>query len=274
MSVIQKTTRKLALLPIVLLVTWASAAHPETEIRVGVYHFPPVASVSPDKQPTGLLGDLLEELKQIHNDVSFQIVYTSPKRRYLDYEAGLYDVIFFESSSWGWSDREVTVSRPILTDEELYVALKKPGRDQSFFDDVSNRHIVAMSGYHYGFANFETEAQVLRDNFHIEFSDSHSRNLQLIMADRPSVAEVAIVGRSYLQAHLSKHPEDREKLLVSDKPDQHYKLRIIARKDGPLNANDMIDLLAPLVEDGSYRRMVEKWGLQLPPEFPTGSETP
>jgi len=246
----------------------------ETEITVGVYHFPPIASVDESGEPTGLLGDLLHELEQTHPTVSFRIFHTSPKRRYLDFDAGLYDVIFFESPDWRWTEKDVNISRPILADEELYVALKKPGRDSSFFDNLENRSIVAISGYHYGFTGYETSNSVLEQKFNIEFSDSHSRNLRLIKADRPSVAEVAIVSYSYLQRHLTRNPEDWDKLLISNEPDQRYQLSIIARKDGAASADEMLRLLAPLVENGRYRQLVENWGLKLPAGFLTSFEAP
>lgn len=271
---IYRLTRTLALLTGTLALCWLPAAYPKTEITVGAYYFPPVAEVNHENQPRGLLGDLIDGLEAVNDDLDIRVFYTSPKRRYLDFEAGLYDVIFFESADWGWSDRNVTMSRPILTDEELYVALKKPGRDLSFFDDISRHSIVAMSGYHYGFADLETDSEALQAKFDIEFSDSHSRNLQLIKADRPSVAEVAIISRSYLQMHLSENPEDWRTLLISDKLDQRYQLRIVAREDGPVTADDMLYLMAPLVTNGSYRLMVEKWGLQLPAGFLTGFDLP
>lgn len=246
----------------------------EREITVGVYNFPPIAGVAPDGKATGLLGDLLAELEQTHEGLSFRVFHTSPKRRYLDFDAGLYEVIFFESPNWGWENKDVTISRPILTDEDLYVALNKPGRDLSFFDDIQKRSIIAMSGYHYGFAGYETDNNALQEKFDIEFSDSHSRNLELIKADRPSVAEVAIVSHSYLQMHLATHPQDWNKLLISDKPDQRYQLSIIGRQDDATSAEAMMQLLAPLVENGRYRLLVEKWGLRLPPGFLTHFDTP
>jgi ABC-type amino acid transport substrate-binding protein len=246
----------------------------ETEITVGVYHFPPIASVGPDGKAEGLLGDLLQELAQTHQSVSFRVFHTSPKRRYLDFDAGLYDVIFFENPGWGWTEKEVDITRPILADEELYVALKKPGRDSSFFENLQQRSIVAISGYHYGFTGYETDNSVLEQKFDIEFSDSHTRNINLIKADRPSVAEVAIVSYSYLQRHLARHPEDWDKLLISSEPDQRYQLSIIARKNGAVSADDMLKLLAPLVDNGRYRQLVENWGLQLPAGFLTGFEAP
>lgn len=264
----------MALIAAALMLSGFPAAHGKTVITVGAYYFPPLAEVSHDHQPRGLLADLIDGLEAVNDDVDFDIFYTSPKRRHLDFEAGLYDVMFFESADWDWTDRNVTMSRPILTDEELYVALKKPGRDLSFFDDIRSRHIVAIAGYHYGFADLETDSQALQESFHIEFSNSQSRNLQLIKADRPSVADVAIISRSYLQMHLSEHPQDWRRLLISDRLDQRYQLRIIARKDGPVNADDLFDMMAPLVANGSYRLMVEKWGLQLPPGFLTSFNLP
>ena len=240
------------------------------EIKVGVYNFPPSAGIGADGQATGLLADTLKHLDEANPQVRFKVIHTSPKRRYLDFNAGLYDVIFFESPAWGWDEYEHDASMPILTDEEIYLALRKPGRDLSFFDDLTKRRIVAMSGYHYGFADFEIDAEELNKRFNIEFSDSHRRNINLIKADRPSVTEVAIVSRSYLQQHLERNPEDWDTFLVADEPDQVYRLAIITRTDGPVNASDMIRLFDPLMRSGTYRRLVEKWGLQLPAGFLTG----
>lgn len=247
-----------------------SVASAETEIRVGVYNFPPIASINEDNQLTGLLAETLERVDSAHPDIHFKIIHTSPQRRYLDFEAGLYDVIFFESPDWGWENHDFDTTIPILTDEEVYLALKKPGRDLSFFDDVSKRRIVAISGYHYGFADLEANNAELEKRFDIEFSDSHRRNINLIKADRPSVAEVAIVSRAYLQQHLKRHPEDWETFLISDIPDQSYYLSIITHPDAPVDAEGMIQLIEPLMRNGQYRLLVERWGLQLPPGFLTG----
>jgi len=264
-----KAARLILALPLACgLISTVSA---QTKISVGVYHFPPVAAVNSHDQAEGLLGDLLTELGTTNDNLSFRIVHTSPKRRHLDFQAGLYDVIFFENPGWGWESFPVEATRPILKDDELYVALKKPGRDQSFFDNVSERHIVAISGYHYGFAGLSTDNAELEQRFKIEFSHSHSRNLELIKADRPSLAEVAVVSRSYLQRYLNDHPDDRGRFLVSESPDQTYLLHIMARENGPIDAQTLEEMLSPLIRDGRYQRLVESHGLQLPPDLP-GSE--
>ncbi|MBD3640458.1 MAG: transporter substrate-binding domain-containing protein [Marinobacter sp.] len=243
------------------------SAHADKEIVVGVYDFPPVAQITENRKVEGLVGDLLEELETLHPDIDFRIFHTSPKRRYLDFDAHLYDVIFFESPSWEWQDKQALISPPLLMDEDLYIALNKPGRDASFFDDLEQRNIVALSGYHYGFAGLETNPQEMERRFSIEFSDSHQRNLNLIKADRPSVAQVAIINESYLQMHLDQHPEDRDLFLISEQPDQTYQLSIITHPEGPVTARDMMNLLTPLIETGRYQSLVRKWGLGLPPSL-------
>lgn len=261
---------KLAFLALLSL-AYLEPARAETDIVVGVYDFPPIARVDEHQKLEGLLGDLLKELEAVHQDVNFRIFHTSPKRRYLDFDARLYDVIFFESPSWEWQDKQALITPPVLMDEDLYIALDKPGRDLNFFDNLAQRNIVALSGYHYGFAGMETNPQELERRFNIEFSDSHSRNLKLIKADRPSVAEVAIINDSYLKIHLAQHPEDRDRLLISEQPDQTYQLSIITHPEGPVTAGDMMDLLAPLIESGRYQSLVEKWGLNLPPTLLPGA---
>lgn len=252
---------------LIMALGFTANASSETEINVGVYHFPPVATVRENDSADGLLGDLLAELDAASSDISFRIIHTSPKRRHLDFEAGLYDVIFFESLDWGWKARPVEATRPVLTDDEVYVALSKPGRDQSFFDNIADRAIVAIAGYHYGFAGLSTDDMELEEHFRIELSHSHGRNLNLIKADRPSLAEVAVVSRSYLQMHLEQHPEDKGRFLVSEIKDQSYQLRILTRVGGPVHARALEQLLMPLIEDGRYGQMVEQYGLQLPPEL-------
>ena len=234
-------------------------------VIVGVYDFPPAAQVSDTGEVAGLAADLLAALNVSQDDYTFVPLVTSPKRRQLDFIEQRYDVIFFESPDWSWDKVEYEATLPILMDEEVYVALDKPGRDQSFFNDVASRRIVAMLGYHYGFTENETDEIRLRSRFDIELSHSHNRNLELILADRPSVAEVAVVSRSWLDLFARSQPALADRLLVSDRIDQRYLLSGIVRPGGPISATDLEALLEPLIRDGAWQEMVRAHHLQLPP---------
>ena len=266
--------RILLILALYLSPGMSYSAPPVSQIVVGAYYFPPVVDFGPEQQPVGLLADLMQQLEADAPGIHFRIFHTSPKRRYLDFDAGLYDVIFFENPDWGWGSREISVSPPLLRDQDVYVALRKPGRNLSFFDRIEDRKIVALAGYRYGFIDRAVDSSNPSRALSVEFSDNNNRNLRLIKADRPSVAEIAVINRSFLEQHLARHPEDRDLLLVSEQPDQSYLLRIIARKGGPASADDLTRMLKPVIADGRYQQMVRKWGLQLPENGLAGLNLP
>jgi ABC-type amino acid transport substrate-binding protein len=244
-------------------------ASQKTQVRIGVYNFPPIAMVDQHNRARGLLGDPLAEFRNLNTDLSFKVLHTSPSRRHLDFRSGLFDVMFFEHPDWNWASKPIEISGPILRDEEVYVALNKDNRDQSFFDRIGERRIVAIAGYHYGFAGLESDSNKLRNQFDIELSHSHQRNLDLIRADRPSVAEVAIVSRSFLTTYFSRFPDQRDDFLVSDNVDQTYELHVITRKNGPVSLKTVEELLQQLIDSGRYQELVTRHGLQLPQALST-----
>ncbi len=249
---------------LIALLPWGSPAVAATRVVVGVYHFPPVAIVAGSSEIQGLAGDLIAELNARQSDYRFVPFVTSPKRRHLDFAEGHYDVIFFESPRWSWQGVDHLATQPILMDREVYVALAKPDRDQSFFEPIGERRIVAMLGYHYSFADQVTDETVLRQRFDIELSHSHRRNLELILADRPSIAEVAVVSESYLQLFLERRPDLRERLLISDTADQTYRMRALVRTDAAISLPALSALLATLTDTGVYPSLVARYGLKLP----------
>jgi hypothetical protein len=179
--------------------------------------------------------------------------------------------MFFEHPSWSWHSESIAITGPILRDDEVYVALNKEGRGQSYFNRVSERRIVAIAGCHYGFAGLETDSQELSKHFDVELSHSHRRNLDLIRADRPSVAEMAVVSRSFLRNYFSRFPDRRGDFLISEALDQSYELHVITRKNGPVTTDTIEGLLQPLIDSGRYQKLVNKHELQLPK---TMQETP
>ncbi|MEX0603274.1 MAG: amino acid ABC transporter substrate-binding protein [Marinobacter sp.] len=238
--------------------------HAATRVVVGAYHFPPIVSVSGEEGVSGLLTDVLTALNDSQSDYHFEVLITSSKRRYMDFQQQHYDVIFFESPHWSWQDIPHQESKPFLIDEEVYVALHKTGRGQSFFTPIKQRKLVAMFGYHYGFANFSTDEFVLRRRFDIVLSHSQQRNIKLILTDRPTLAEVAVISRSFLKRYFRDNPEDRNLLMISDKADQRYELGALLRPDSPITVRKLEALLDPIIQRGSYQALVLEHGLQLP----------
>ncbi len=232
-------------------------------IKVGGYDFPPFVSHKTQNhlEAEGMTIDLLDILNRIQSDYFFDYFETTPRRRYQDFSDHRYDAIFFENPAWGWQGYPVQPSRIFLHGGEVYIALQKPGRDQGFFDDLKSRRLVGISGYHYGFADFNANHEELAKEFNILWSADHLRNIKLILIDRPQVAEVAVVTCAYLSSYFKQHPADESKILVSNKLDQTYEHRVLVREKGPISAAEINRLLNLLLTSGEMAKLASRYGI-------------
>ena len=121
-----------------------------------MWGFTPFCHLS--KKNGGLTADLVQAINAFQTDYRFRLVNTSANRRYRDMADDSFSVMFFENIKWGWDSKLVDASKVFLQgDGEVYVAQAKPGRGQEYFDTLPDKHILAVVGYHYGFANFDAD---------------------------------------------------------------------------------------------------------------------
>ncbi len=225
-----------------------------TLVKVGGYEFPPFV-----EGRRGVVHDLVALLNEAQADYRFVVVTTSARRRYQDFDRGAFDVMFFESPAWGWEGRPVESTTDYLRgDGEVYVALAAPGRDERFFDPLSARSLVAVTGYHYGFADFVSDKSQLRKRFDITFADNPEAMLRMLFAGR---AEIAVVTRSYLEAYRKRHPQQVPELLVSARFDQQYVHAALLRKGGPISASTLDALIKTLERNGRLPALWARHGI-------------
>ncbi len=241
---------------------FSSIISAQTVIKVGGYEFPPFVNTKIKNGSSGATLDLIDALNLVQDKYRFEFFPTSSKRRYLDFSAGRYDLILFESIDWGWTGHPVEASDTFMEGGEVYIAFKREGRDQTFFKGIANKRMVGILGYHYGFANFNADEEFLTENFNILLSTDHLRNIRLILANRPELAEIAVVTRSYLGEYLHKYPEDGKKLLISETFDQEYKHRILIRKNATISTLEINQLLKILDDDGVLRKLRMRYGIE------------
>ncbi|MFZ3023787.1 MAG: amino acid ABC transporter substrate-binding protein, partial [Pseudomonas sp.] len=123
-------------------------------IKVGAYHFPPYVSKPEAEQAQGLLPDLLATLNAQQSEYQFVLVPTSVTRRFRDFQNARYDLIMFESPTWGWQNTPHETFDLQVQDAEVYVAKAAAGRGQEYFSQFSGKRLALYNGYHYGFAQF------------------------------------------------------------------------------------------------------------------------
>lgn len=238
------------------------AVKSETVIKVGGYEFPPFVNTKDLQRNNGATIDMIESLNRAQDEYLFEYYPTSSKRRYMDLAAGRYDIIMFENVEWGWEGQPVEQSKVFMTGGEVYIAYNRQGRDQHFFDNMANKRMVGILGYHYGFANFNADESYLSEHFNVLLSTDHLRNIRLILANRPELAEIAVVTRSFLGKYLRDNPKHRENLLISDKFDQVYQHRILVRDNADISVDQVNQLLMKLETDGALDMLRARYGLE------------
>lgn len=223
-------------------------------IIVGGYEFPPYVELGKDGNPHGLTLDLIALLNASQDRYQFSFLMTSPPRRYRDFGRGNFDMIAFESPEWGWDASKISyqASRVFFEDSEVYVALRTPGRDQSYFDDFAGKRMAGILGYHYGFAGFNSDPAMLKETYNMLLVTDHAASIEVVLRDR---ADVAVVTKSYLARYFTQFPDAARDLLVSDKVDQVYRLQLLARPESGLDAAALNGLLDSLEGGGRLKGM-------------------
>ncbi len=235
--------------------TWATPI----KVLVGAYTFPPYFVEGENNEASsGLAVDLLQLLNQKQKTYHFEIVLTSAARRFQDLQDNRFQIMVFESKSWGWSPSIATATRTFHSGGEVFVALKQQGRNQTYFDNLKMKRLKGFRGYHYGFLGLSTAPKAARD-YKLELTSTHAGNIQSVISKR---ADIAIVPKEYLPSYFRENPEAESKLLISKKLDQVYKLgAIVSAKNSPLTALELTKYIELILKDGSWEQELRKQGL-------------
>lgn len=241
-----------------VLVTFAAGvpqAHSGELVRVGAYPFLPFVEPS-----GGLTVDLVQAMNAFQKEYTFQVVNTSSNRRYRDMANGTFSMVLFENIKWGWDPKLVQASKVFLRgDGEVYVARSQPGRGQEYFKTLQDKHILGVTGYHYGFANFDADPEHLAKHFKMSFSPDNAISLRNLLAER---GDVAVVTKSYLKSYLVKDPQAAARLLVSDHFDQTYAHSAVIRNGSKPSPQELDALFEKMESAGALKQLWIRYGLE------------
>jgi len=249
---------RLNLLLTFLLISSFSLALEPIAVSVGMYPFAPFVELKGSDGEVGMTLDLVAVLNKIQKKYHFNTVLIPPKRRYQSFNDGHYDMIFYESKSWGWQDIKVDASKVYQTGGEVYVALKKLGRDQSYFNDFSDKRMIGILGFHYGFANFNADENFLIKEFNMLLTSNNDRNINLLIKDR---GDIAVITNAYLKRFLVEYPTVKSRLLISDKLDQEYNHTALIRPGISPSIDEINTMLNTLKQNGELDMLLTKYGL-------------
>ena len=234
----------------------STAATAAQTVKVGASDFSPyIETVEGSK----VRVELIELMNAFQDKYHFELVLTGPMRRFVDFDRGLYDVSCFDNLAWGWGEREVEATQVYLSGGEVYVALAKPGRDQSFFADLTDKRMIGMRGYHYGFAKFNADPDFLERNFGMTLTYNNENTLRFLFLNR---GDVAVVTEAFLPSYFMRNPQHKNKVLISQKRDQDYMHTCIVRRGTHPNASELDQLLKAMEQKGVLKPLWKKYGVE------------
>lgn len=227
-------------------------------VKVGATEFPPYIVISPEGNVTGIISETISYMNSVQKDYKFVAIPASAMRRHENFKKGQFDMSFFDNIEWGWDKSKVEASKVFMRGKEVYIAKNKNSRGQDYFTNFKGKTMVGMLGYHYGFANYNSDPVYLRNNFNMQSSTSNEGSIKMILYER---GDIAVVSDAYLNWYLSTHPEDRKKLLISEKIDQNYFHTIIARKNIRPSIHEINNLLSKFRQSSEFKSIEKRYGV-------------
>lgn len=249
---------------VLALALWVSTPlAAEQVVHVAGVYFPPYVFKSDEQlRKTGLLAGLLDALNQQQAAFRFVMVPTSIKRRFGDFQQGRVDLAIFENPEWGWQDIAHSAVDMGLEDSEVFVSRAEPGRDQHYFERLEGKRLALYHGYHYAFADFNSEPEYLITRFKAILTHSHDSNLLMVLRGR---ADIALVTRSYIGDFLDRYREYAGQLLISERIDQHYRHHVLLRPGAPISADQISEMLETLRRNGRLAEIFGRYQVRVVP---------
>jgi ABC-type amino acid transport substrate-binding protein len=227
-------------------------------VKVGATEFPPYIIVTDTGEVTGIVRETIDYMNSVQTDYKFIAIPASAMRRHENFKKRFFDVSFYDNIEWGWDKSLAEASKVFMRGKEVYIARSKPGRGEEYFSDLKNKTMVGILGYHYGFANFNSDPVYLRKTFNMQSSTSNESSIKMILYDR---GDIAVVSDAYLNWYLTQHPDAREKLLISKKVDQNYSHTIIVRKDIRPTIAEINKLLTMFRHSKEFKSIETRYGV-------------
>lgn len=235
----------------------ANAVAESKTVTIGGYSFPPYV-IENQGDYSGLVPELIDSLNRLQGDYEFVFVPTSIERRYEAFERHRFDVILFESPDWGWQHIPKAVLPLGILDSEVFVGRSPEANSEGFFSDLAQRRVLLVRGYHYRFAGFNTDENVLKTQYLAELVPDTRAAVEGLLLGRADIAPISQAFISYFQRAF---PDKAEKLVVSTIVDQQYKHTALIHPQSPLDVETLRALLGQLERSGELARLMSKYHL-------------
>lgn len=225
----------------------------KTRVNVGLTSVLPPFVISHEKRD-GLVYDLIDAFNQMQGEYEFISRLFPSKRLRLEYENSETHLVAFADLSWGWAERGGQGTLKLTMGRDLFVSAK--GNMAKEADDT----IGAVLGFHYAFADFDSEKLAQMSN--VSLVKDEGSVLRLVVGGRVTRG---IVSETLLKWYAVSRPEIYARLDIDkDHPDHTYVRRFIVLPASPIKFERVNGLLKELYISGKLKNIFAKYGLQVP----------
>lgn len=244
---------------ILLLTLITSQVLASIEVKVRGYSFSPFLQFDSKGKPFGATIEIIEELNKLQKKYHFKFYKTSAKRRYTHFENKELDIIFFESQQWGWSKKQVEATKPFARGGEVFITKSSPDKSQSYFSSLKNKKIIGVLGFHYAFADYNSNENVLRRKYNMLLTSTPDSIISLILKDR---GQIGVITESLLRKTINREKKLKDQILVSEVYDQEYKHTALVSSSSPIRLQELESYIALLKKTGSLQKILSKYGIK------------
>lgn len=228
---------------------------PRTLVTVGGYSFPPYVVVGSDGF-SGVVPEMVEALNQLNSDYVFSFVPTSIAHRYQAFSRHRFDILLFESPDWGWQGINKSILPLHIADGEVFVGRQPEASSPGYFDDLQQKRLLLVRGYHYRIVGFETDEVKLRQRFLAELVPDTQAAVEGLLLGR---ADVAPISQSFLRWYLQQNPGSATKLVISSRWDQQYQHTALLHPESPIKTQQLQALIQQIKASGTLERILDKY---------------
>lgn len=228
------------------------------QINVGAGIRPPFLL---EDNAKGVGPDIIHALNLIQEQFVFQLVAVPIKRRTQSLYEGWVDIIMWDNPNWGWELESLQHSQPLIHSKDVFITHADQYQSQDVFNQLKSHSLAMVHGYHYKFVNFETDPIKLNQLFDITLVRTEEDSINILLSGRVDIAVASDVALAW---HFKKHPQSKNKILISEKYDTKYMRYFLVPASSPISAKELDELLILADEKGLLTPIYEKYGLVKP----------
>lgn len=259
LSRIATTLRVFNRLLLFLLIGLSHPAAAQAPVYVAAYDYPPYFS---DVLETDLTRELVSLLNNYQSSYDLKIKVIPAAARYKALSrSGCCDVIFFEAPVWGWdkSGVDYRATFPLSKGSERMVTKQRPGIDQSYFQDYTDKTLGGVKGYHFLLGGELLDSTKVKEKYRIYLADSRVANLRMVLGGR---VDLAVINDELLSALEGSSQLRVDQLLLADNVDFNYKLSLLVGEKNTIDVETLQRLVREIGRRGELDRLYRRFNME------------